>query len=367
MISLLQTHIARRPAIIFWAFLVAITAAELFTAIIDAPLGLVLHALLLVGLLALSATVPGEAARKLTLALTLAPLIRLLALALPLTRVPQMLWYGMVAVPLFAATWIIAREGKISPRSLGLRPGPVVIELMLMLFGIGLGTMEYLILQPGPVTPAPSALFFVLSALSLFVFTGFLEELIFRGLLQSLSIPVLGRSALIYVSLLFGALHIGHLSLVDVVFVSVIGLIFAYFVRWGKSILGVTLAHGLTNTTLFLILPTLEQRLPGSVAQLAPSVVMATVILMVGITWMLYWCHKIERQPAPASALPASELRATRRALGMSYTELAQRTGLPVRTLVEAEHNPERASQDVVSQLLLRLRAIQEEPMQTSA
>ena len=38
--------------------------------------------------------------------------------------------------------------------------------------------------------------------LSFLIFTGFTEELVFRGLLQSLSLPIMGRFAFVYVSLL---------------------------------------------------------------------------------------------------------------------------------------------------------------------
>jgi uncharacterized membrane protein len=60
---------------------------------------------------------------------------------------------------------------------------------------------------------------------------------------------------LLYVSVLFGVMHIGYLSVVDVVFVTCVGLLFAHIVRWGGSILGVTLAHGVTNATLFILMP----------------------------------------------------------------------------------------------------------------
>ena len=44
-----------------------------------------------------------EGERKLALALTLAPLIRILSLALPLARFPQAAWYPLVALPLLLA------------------------------------------------------------------------------------------------------------------------------------------------------------------------------------------------------------------------------------------------------------------------
>ena len=41
------------------------------------------------------------------LALTLAPLIRVLSLSLPLFRFPQAAWYPIVAIPLLLAAWVI--------------------------------------------------------------------------------------------------------------------------------------------------------------------------------------------------------------------------------------------------------------------
>jgi hypothetical protein len=108
----------------------------------------------------------------------------------------------------------------------------------------------------------------ILAALSLAIFTGFMEEIIFRGLLQSMAGLALGRWGLLYVALLFGALHIGYLSVADVVFVTAVGVAFGLVVRWSGSILGVTLAHGLTNITLFLVMPTLTRAAPSAASTL---------------------------------------------------------------------------------------------------
>jgi membrane protease YdiL (CAAX protease family) len=57
------------------------------------------------------------------------------------------------------------------------------------------------------------------------------------------------------VALFFGVLHVGYQSLVDVIFVTGVGLLFGWIVLRTRSIIGVTLAHGLTNIMLFLIMP----------------------------------------------------------------------------------------------------------------
>ena len=74
--------------------------------------------------------------------------------------------------------------------------------------------------------------------------------------MQQTSIEQLGKLAgILYVTLIFAILHVGYHSLLDVLFVFVIGLIFGWFVSRTGSLLGVTLSHGLTNIMFFLVIP----------------------------------------------------------------------------------------------------------------
>ena len=87
-------------------------------------------------------------------------------------------------------------------------------------------------------------------------YTGFVEELIFRGVLQQTAVEVFGSWwGIVYVSLLFAVLHIGFLSLIDVVFVFFVSLFFGWVVKKKGSLFGVTLAHGITNILLYLVVP----------------------------------------------------------------------------------------------------------------
>jgi excisionase family DNA binding protein len=249
-----------RPHWRLWSYLLWIAAAELLTSLVNLNLGLTVHAVLLVVLIVRGAVGRADSERRLTLALALGPLIRLLSLTLPLSIFPQLAWYPIVSTPLLLATWIIVRQLGVSRQDLGLRPTNIALQLMLTGGGLGLGAIEYYILVPGPLVAVPSWKTFLYSSLILLIFTGFTEEVIFRGLIQSMSMPILGRWALIYTSLLFAVLHIGYLSITDVVFVFFVGIVFAYIVRWSGTILGVTLAHGMTNTMLFLIMPVVAQQ-----------------------------------------------------------------------------------------------------------
>jgi membrane protease YdiL (CAAX protease family) len=172
----------------------------------------------------------------------------------------------MVSIPLLVGVFYLVRQVGVTRAELGLVPGKLSLQLMLAGGGLGIGVLEYAILQPHSMLSRPDLGEAAVAALSLVIFTGFNEELIFRGLLQSQAAPVMKRLAPLYVSALFGVLHIGYLSVLDVVFVTGVGLLFAYLVQWGGSILGVTLAHGLTNIVLFIVMPYVAQGAPGDVA-----------------------------------------------------------------------------------------------------
>jgi membrane protease YdiL (CAAX protease family) len=254
---------------LFWSYLSLVGAAELVTSVFSPVAGLVTHLFVMAVLLVHAALGRSAEERKLALALTLAPMIRLLSLAMPLVSFPQIAWYPVVSIPLLTATWIIVRQTGVSRQAMGLRIGNPVLQLMVTGAGLGLGVLEYMILRPKPIVASFDWQSVLIACLSLVIFTGLNEELIFRGLLQATSVAVLQGRGLLFVSLLFGVLHIGYLSVVDVVFVTAVGLLFAYIVRWGGSILGVTLAHGLTNVTLFILMPVLMSQWPDEATMVA--------------------------------------------------------------------------------------------------
>jgi uncharacterized protein len=240
-----------------WAVLLMVIVAELLTLLLSPGLGLLIHALLLLALLARGVSGAPGPEQNLLLALALVPLIRLLSLSLPLPRLPQLAWYPMIAVPLLISAWITARMLGVSRAQLGLRSSPFIRQAAVACSGLGIGVIEYRILKPEALIANPSWPAYLAAALILIVFTGFAEELVFRGLLLSVAWPAMGRSALVYVSLLFAAMHIGYHSLPDLLLVFTVGAFFGFVARSTGSILGVALAHGLTNVTMYLVMPAL--------------------------------------------------------------------------------------------------------------
>ncbi len=245
----------RALAVVAVAVLVAVAVAELLTTWFDLGLGLAVHALTLVGLFVLSTKTRWREAWAFVISLAFAPLIRILSLALPLNSFPLLYWYLITSVPLFAATWAAGRSLGYSWRGLGMTLRGWPLQVMVGLSGLAIGAGEYLILRPEPLAAELSWRSIWQPALILFVCTGLLEEMIFRGLLQRSTTDALGRWGVPYVAMLFAVLHVGYKSLPDVAFVLLVGLFFGWVVARTRSLLGVTIAHGATNIMLFLVLP----------------------------------------------------------------------------------------------------------------
>ena len=240
------------------AYLAGIALAELLVTYVEPRLGLLVHCLLLAALLFHSSRVESKKERAFLVTLAFAPLIRILSLSMPLPQFPAIYWYLITSVPLFASALVAGRTLGYSWRELGLHLRGLPLQAVIGLSGLAFGAVEYLILRPAPLAPALEWASIWQPALILLVCTGLLEEMIFRGLLQRTAADALQWAGMVYVALLFAVLHIGYESLTDFFFVLLVGLFFGWVVQRTRSLLGVTLSHGLTNITLFLVMPFLH-------------------------------------------------------------------------------------------------------------
>ena len=243
--------------------LAAFAVAESLTVFTNPFTGIALHALTLSVLLIASGfggqgdSMAEQPLGRLLYALALVPLIRIVSLTMPLGRFDETYWFVAAGLPVFVAALIIMAGVGLRPRDVGLRIGWSALHLhpLVILFGLVLGFAEYHILRPEPLIDGLTLSRFVIPALVLMFATGFLEEFIFRGILQRTASAALGPLAIIYVSVIFAILHIGYRSGTDIVFVFLIALLYGWVVRKTGSIIGVSVSHGVTNITLFLLVP----------------------------------------------------------------------------------------------------------------
>jgi membrane protease YdiL (CAAX protease family) len=237
------------------AYAAIIFAAEFVTAVVDARWGVGLHVAILWALLLHFSWARERSEAKLLLALCLAPLIRILSLGMPLEDVDLAYWFLIVAAPMIVAAFLVARTLGLTRYDLGLTVHAIPLQLLVGVTGVGLGIAEYFILKPDPLIDELTWQQAWWPALILLVATGFGEELVFRGVMQSASTDLLGKVAIPYVAIVFAALHVGYESAADVAFVFLVALFFGWVVAKTRSLLGVTLCHGIANVVLYVIVP----------------------------------------------------------------------------------------------------------------
>ena len=252
-----------QPFVLAVGYLFVLTLTELFTLIVNPQVGLWANSVILVILIVHTTLVWRRPYYKLFLSLIFVPLIRLVSLSMPLAGFPLIYWYLVTSVPLLAASFLIARLAGFSGRQIGLGLGDLSLQIAIGFSGLVFGTIEYWILVPEPPVEVRSWGTMWLSAMILLVCTGFTEELIFRGIMQRAAQEAMGSLGIYYVAALFAMLHVGHAAWLDTPFVFVVALFFSWIVVKTRSILGVTIAHGLTNIVLFLILPLLRRGVGG--------------------------------------------------------------------------------------------------------
>ena len=191
------------------------------------------------------------------LAFIVVALIRIISLTLPLATIEPAYRYLFAGVPMALGALLVARAAGFSMRDVGLAWRMWRLQATVIVASIGLGFIEFAILRPAPMGPLPWVAAGVIPAVVVGIATGAPEELIFRGVLQTATRPILGRLNWVYASLVFAVLHIGYQSPLDLVFVFGVGLLYGWVFERSRSIVGVSIGHGLANVILFFVAPNL--------------------------------------------------------------------------------------------------------------
>ncbi len=192
-------------------------------------------------------------------ALVLPPLLRVVTLSTPMTPFSTVQWLAIVSVPLLLATFAVMRALGLRPRDVFLSLGErrfTGLNILLVASGLSIGFVEYQILHVTPSMSGTSSGDFAFAAFALFLATGLAEELIFRGVLLRTGIPLLGRRGAVgYSAIIFAGLHVGFMSVPDLLLAFVVGLAFGVVVLVSQTLWGAVGAHTLANVALYLIFP----------------------------------------------------------------------------------------------------------------
>ncbi len=198
---------------------------------------------------------PPDALMQACVVIAMLPIMRLLSVTMPLKRVSDLGWYVLIGLPLLPI--LMRLMGEQPHLRLQLRAsGKYLSQGLIALIGIPLGMFGYVIAHPdrlasGSLLHNPVVAFVILT-----VFSGLLEEVLFRGLLSDAIerffgplVGILGASAL------FAIFNAGAGGLWFAIFALYYGFTFALIARRTGSLVGVSLAHGLLNTGLIVVWP----------------------------------------------------------------------------------------------------------------
>ena len=184
---------------------------------------------------------------------------RIAPFALPVAGVPAA-WPGLVAVPIVVGVEAArrVREPGLWHRSwFSLRAWPQeVLVVEVALTSVLLSMLAFGTTRPAPLVRGSDPVILGVAAASLLVL-GAVEELLYRGLIQTSLRGVAGRWSVVITALFAGAAALGDRSWTALLAVGVISLVFGvWFDRTGRLV-GVALAHGMLLIAVFLIWPRL--------------------------------------------------------------------------------------------------------------
>ncbi|MEM3955775.1 MAG: CPBP family intramembrane glutamic endopeptidase [Candidatus Bathyarchaeia archaeon] len=159
------------------------------------------------------------------------------------------------SILLALCVWHI-KDSNMTLEEMGFRKAQRKYVLIAAAAGIPLGIAEHQILRPPPPAPTFSITHFLQIALYMLIFVGFVEELLFRGMLMTSLEKNMGQKpALIIQSLVFAILHLTWRVIIEVIFVFIAGIVFGLLFRKSGSLIPPAIAHGIGNIVMLGVMP----------------------------------------------------------------------------------------------------------------
>mgnify|MGYP000138556417 CR=1 FL=1 len=185
----------------------------------------------------------------------LVPLFRLVNLGMPVFFQLTAYWFPLIYGPLVPALVYVDRLAPDVDVSFGVRRGLLLAPLAIPLGGL-LAEVESAILQSAALIPTWSLGQLAMITVVMICFVGFVEEYLFRGLLQPVLQESFGRwTGIVAASALFGLMHSGYGIPEEMLFAGVIGFVFGVCYEYLDSLVFITIVHGVLNVFLFAVLP----------------------------------------------------------------------------------------------------------------
>ena len=240
-----------RPTIaIASAYAAAIVAAEAVAAFVAPVPAATIDAVVLTALLGHYVA----SGTRVYAALALVPLLRLTSIAVALEH--PLSFYVVSGIPVLLAV-VLAADALALPGVLRLDQIRLRSQWHVALGALALSGLATPLLGLEPVIADRSLPAVLGAAVIVFAFAGVLEELVFRGILQGASAPLLGPWAVPAANGLFAATYLGCASGAYGAFMATFGLACGWWVHRTRSLAGAAVGHGLLAVGLLVVWPVL--------------------------------------------------------------------------------------------------------------
>ncbi|NJL06192.1 MAG: hypothetical protein HC911_15065 [Chloroflexaceae bacterium] len=275
--------------LLLWGSVVALIAAELILLQIGLVAGGGAYMGVLFITLLVSVTAPNDAAARLAQLLTLLPALRIMTLTLPLTLLPQYGWYILTGLPVLLATLLFVRRVGLRRQQIGLTLRGWWLQFGLAGSGIGLGVVIYPLLNLPPMLDSPTLRQIIVASVSLLVFNGLVEELLFRSVVRLVASPTLGLAAPVFGAVLYTGLSVGYGSPIYLLIVFLLSLVLWFIVGQSHSLIGAVLLHTNLSLTLLLVMPTLAGPAYSAYRPLAyAGAGVTSAIGIIALLWLIW-------------------------------------------------------------------------------
>jgi membrane protease YdiL (CAAX protease family) len=255
----LYSDITRKDHQVLLISIIAIISAEMLIYSGHLLAGAILHVITVLMLSLSVIWVPRSHVSRSFQVLALLPIIRLLNISIPVFSEVTLYYFVFIYVPLLLPAYVVIRhqDRDLSHIGLTFQRLPIYIPLSILTGG-GMAWGESMIIDAGNLVPDLSfASLLKLSFVMIFI-VGFIEELIFRSLLQTRMEDSFGRlRGLLIAGLLFGVMHSGYGTFYEILYTSLMGIVLGYMFQRTGSLPLVSLTHGFVNIFLFGIIPLL--------------------------------------------------------------------------------------------------------------
>lgn len=234
--------------------LLFITLIEIVLLSPSSEVAIILYFLLLASLLILAAS--DQSLSPYLLSMASVPTMRLINFGLPFTHGSMYFQYLAIAICMSTYIILIMRSPEFEHFRLWRKPKNWLIQIVVILSGSVIGYAAYLIVPPSVSIQNQPVGALIFSSVILIGSLGFVEEIVFRGILLDGATQQLDEfSSVIYVSILYAVLSMQAGQLLLVGFVFIVSIYYALVVRRANSLYGVIGAHSIAAVVYYVLGP----------------------------------------------------------------------------------------------------------------